>query len=189
MDTLLQDLRYSLRMLRKSPMLMTVAIITLALGVGANTAVFSVINAVLLRPLPYPGSDRIFLVTESWRGQGGSDVSAGNFIDWRAQSTVFAVMSAVQTASFNLASGGSAERVAGSKVSTGFLETFGIQPVRGRFFTPEENQPGHDGVVVLSEKLWRGQFGADPGILGKMVQVDGVANTVVGVLPAWFDPM
>jgi putative ABC transport system permease protein len=189
MDTLLQDVRYSFRMLRKSPMLMAVAILTLALGIGANTAVFSVINAVLLRPLPYAKGDRIFLVTETWREQGGGDVSAGNFNDWKAQSTVFAAMTALQPASFNLASSGSAERVAGSKVSTDFLETFGIQPVRGRFFTPEENQPGHDQVVVLSEKLWRSQFGSDPDILGKTVQVDAVANTVVGVLPAWFDPI
>lgn len=189
METLVQDVRYSLRMLRKSPILMTVAIVTLALGVGANTAVFSVINAVLLRPLPYPDADRILLVTETWRGQGGGDVSAGNFNDWKAQSTVFARMSALQTASFNLSSGESAERVAGSKVSVDFLETFGIQPLRGRFFTPEENQPGHDQVVVLSEKLWRSQFGSDPDILGKPVQIDGVTNTVVGVLPGWFDPI
>jgi len=189
METLVQDVRYSLRMLRKSPTLMTVAILTLALGIGANTAVFSVINAVLLRPLPYPNVDRILLVTETWRGQGGGDVSAGNFNDWKAQSTVFARMSALQTASFNLASGESAERVAGSKVSVDFLETFGIQPLRGRFFTPEENQPGRDQVVVLSEKLWRSQFGSDPDILGKPVQIDGVANTVVGVLPGWFDPI
>lgn len=189
METLVQDVRYSLRMLRKSPILTMVAVLTLALGVGANTAVFSVINAVLLRPLPYPNADRIFLVTETWRGQGGVNVSAGNFNDWKAQSTVFASMSAVQTANFNLASGGSAERVAGSKVSVDFLETFGIQPLRGRFFTPEENQPGRDQVVVLSEKLWRSQFGSDPDILGKPVQVDGVPNTVVGVLPGWFDPI
>src|SRR5215472_10815489 len=189
METLVQDVRYSLRMLRKSPILITVAIVTLALGVGANTAVFSVINAVLLRPLPYPDADRVFLVTETWRGQGGGDVSAGNFNDWKAQSTVFARMSALQTASFNLASGDSAERVAGSKVSVDFLETFGIQPLRGRFFTPKENQPGHDQVVVLSEKLWRSQFGSDPDILGKPVQIDGVANTVIGVLPGWFDPI
>src|SRR5258708_4205001 len=185
---LFQDIRFALRLLRKSPAFTAIAVITIALGIGANTAIFSVVNAVLLKPLPYPNPDRVLLVFENWRDQAGN-VSAGNFADWKAQASVFDRMSAAQISTFNLEANHSPERIAGERVSADFFETFRIQPVQGRFFTADENQPGHEQVAVLSEKLWKGRFAADPSILQQKIQVDGKPFTVIGVAPASFDPL
>src|SRR5713101_6275212 len=189
METLFHDIRYDLRLLERTRAFAAVAVLTIALGIGANTAIFSVVNAVLLRPLPYPVPDRLFLVTEMWRGQAGGDVSAGNFADWKGQSTVFDRISAMQPSGFNLATEGPADRVSGERVSSDFLETFRVRPVLGRFFSAEENQPGTEQVVVLSEKLWKSRFAADRSILGKAIQLDGKPFTVIGVLPGSFDPL
>jgi len=189
MESLLQDMRYALRMFRNNPGFTAVAVLTLALGIGANTAIFSVVSAVLLRPLPYPNPDRMFLLTEVWRGQPGGSVSGGNFADWKAQSTAFDHVAAMQISSFNLATEGTPDRVSGERVSAGFLETFGVTPILGRFFSMEENQPGGDQVVVLGEKLWRSHFAADQSILGRSIQLNGRPLTVIGVLPGTFDPL
>jgi putative ABC transport system permease protein len=189
METLLQDMRYALRMFRHNPAFTAVAVLTLALGIGANTAIFSVVSAVLLRPLPYPAPDRIFLLTEVWRGQPGGDVSGGNYADWKAQSTAFDRVAAMQISSFNLATEGTPDRVSGERVSADFFETFRVTPLLGRFFSAEENQPGREQVVVLGEKVWRSHFAGDRSILGKAIQLNGRAATVIGILPASFDPL
>src|SRR5262249_18474704 len=189
METLLQDMRYALRMFRNNPVFTAVAVLTLALGIGANTAIFSVVSAVLLRPLPYPDPDRIFLLTEVWRGQPGGSVSGGNYADWKAQSTAFDRVAAMQISSFNLATEGTPDRVSGERVSADFFETFRVTPLLGRFFSTEENQPGREQVVILGEKVWKSHFAGDRSILGKLVQLNGRAATVIGVLPASFDPL
>src|SRR5258708_38130776 len=124
METLFQDFRFGLRMLRKSKGFTLVAVLALALGIGANTSIFSLVNAVLLRPLPYEKPEQLFLVTENWRNSPGSNVSAGNFADWKAQSRVFDRIAAIQQISFNISSGGTPDRVSGERVSTDYFETF-----------------------------------------------------------------
>src|SRR5258708_4575523 len=137
METLFQDLRFGLRILRKSKAFTAVAILTLALGIGANTSIFSLVNAVLLRPLPYDKPEQLFMVNETWRNSPAS-VSAGNFGDWKTQSRVFDSIAAIQQTSFNISSGGTPDRVLGERVSTDYFETFRVKPLTGRFFAPEE---------------------------------------------------
>jgi putative ABC transport system permease protein len=188
METTLQDLRYGFRMLRKSPLFTTVAILTLALGIGANTAIFSVVNNVLLKPLPFDRPERVMLVAETWQGLNGR-VSAGNFIDWQQQTTAFERLAAGQVFSFNLATREAPERIVGNRVTHNFFSVFGVAPILGRTFAPAEDQPGGERVVVLSESTWKRRFQSDPSILGRTVQIDGSGYTVIGVMPANFDPL
>jgi putative ABC transport system permease protein len=189
METVLRDLKYGARMLMKSPAFSAVAVLTLALGIGANTAIFSVVNAVLLRPLPFQHPERILLVTESWQGRPGGNVSAGNYVDWAEQSTAFEQMAAQQPASFNLAAAESPERIGGARVTANYFGLFGVQPTLGRVFNAEEDQPGREQVVVLSHAIWKTRFGANREIIGKPIQLDGQPYTVLGVMPPWFDPV
>ena len=161
MRTLLQDVRYAVRTLLKSPGFTLVAVVALALGVGANTAIFSVVNAVLLRPLQYPNAERVVAIQElSPEGRRVQSTPA-NFLDWRAQATVFEQMAAIFTRPANLAVGDEAERVDFAMTSAAFFEVFGARPRAGRFFLPEEEKAGHAPVVVLSHSLWRRRFGAE----------------------------
>src|SRR5262249_24981212 len=160
-----QDLRYGARMLFKNPGFTLVAIITLALGIGANTTIFSLINALLLKPIPFPDADRLVLV---WRSQVNDPknrniVSAPNFWDWREQNNVFANMAIFDSAGkgYNLSGDGETESVSGVRVSAGFFDTLGFKPRLGRVFLPEEEQPGHQ-VVVMSDGLWRSRYNSDP---------------------------
>ena len=157
METLLQDVRYGFRMLGKTPVFTAVAVITLALGIGANTAIFSVVNSVLLKPLPFDRPERVMLVRETWQGQNGS-VSAGNFVDWQQQSTTFEQLGAAQVSSFNFAAQETPERVVGDRVTHNFFSVFGVAPILGRTFAPSEDQPGHERVVVLSRECGGGVF-------------------------------
>ncbi|HJQ25168.1 MAG TPA: ABC transporter permease [Blastocatellia bacterium] len=187
MNSLLQDLRYGARMLLKAPSFTVVAIITLALGVGANAAIFSVVNAVLLRPLPYAEPDRLMIIRETKLPQFPEfSCSPGNFLDWQKQNTVFERMVAIGTGSFNLIEGSEPERLLGMRVSDGFLETLGVQPALGRDFLTEENQPGHNFVVILSHGLWQRRFGGDSNVLNRAITLNGQSYTVVGVMPASF---
>ena len=188
METLLQDVRYGFRMLGKTPVFTAVAVITLALGIGANTAIFSVVNSVLLKPLPFDRPERVMLVRETWQGQNGS-VSAGNFVDWQQQSTTFEQLGAAQVSSFNFAAQETPERVVGDRVTHNFFSVFGVAPILGRTFAPSEDQPGHERVVVLSERVWRRRFQSDSSILGRTLQMDGSGYIVIGVMPAKFDPV
>ena len=186
MSALFQDLRYAWRGLLRSPSFALVAVSTLALGIGANTAIFSLVHAVLLRPLPFGEPGRVMLVSESWRGLRG-DVSAGNFADLRRANRSFERLAAARYSSFNVSQGEQVQRIAGARVTQDFFDVFGIAPERGRQFSPEEDRPGASRVVVLSHRLWTGLLGSDSNVLGHALRLDGEPYTVVGIMPAAFD--
>jgi putative ABC transport system permease protein len=183
-----QDARYAVRMLRKNPAFALVAVVALALGIGANTSIFSVVNTVLLRPLPYKEADRLVVVWEDRTKQGypRDTPAAGNFTAWREQNRVFEGMAAVANVSINLTGAGEPERLEGRRVSAELFPLLGVEPQLGRAFTPEEDQPGSNTVVLLSHGLWQRRFGGDPSIVGRQLTLGGYAFTVVGVMPAHF---
>ncbi|HEX5724088.1 MAG TPA: ABC transporter permease [Longimicrobiaceae bacterium] len=187
MERSIQDVRYAVRMLLRTPGFTLVALLTLGLGIGATAAIFSALHAVVLRPFPFPHPERVMVVARTWRGDDLGNMSAANFADVRARTTVFDAVTAVQYSSFNLADEGTPERVVGARVSDGFFRVFGIAPALGRTFTPEEDRPGRAGVVVLSHKLWERRFGADPAVVGSTFRLNGEAFTVVGVMPGEMD--
>ena len=184
-----QDLRYAARALRKSPGFTLVAAFTLALGVGANTAIFSVVNAVMLRPLPFTEPDRLVRIWESnvERGRPTFATSHPNFLDWRAQAGSFESLAAMNNAGFTWAANGEAEIVLGLSVTATFLPTLKISPVIGRNFLDEEDRPGgNTRVVLLGDGFWRRAFGGDPGAVGRTITLNSQPYTIVGVLPASF---
>jgi predicted permease len=181
-----QDVTFALRQLAANPGFALVAVLTLALGIGATTAIFSAVNAVVLRPLPLPRPDRLAFLFETWRGEYG-DVSAGNYMAVAEQQRVFSNVAAMQYASFNLSEGETPERTVGARVTASFFDVFGVQPAYGRVFTHEEDQPGREQVAVLSYRLWKTRFGSDPGIVGRDVRLNGQPFRVLGVMPARFD--
>ncbi len=182
MDTLLADLRYAVRTLRKSPGFATAAILTLALAIGSNTAVFSVVNGVLLRPLPFAEQDRLFMLAEQSRQGAFRPPSYPTFLDWRAQSSAFSGLAYVRGGGQRLAGPEGVQSILASFVSPGFFATLGEPPLIGRLFTPDEEQSGAH-VTVLSYDLWQARFGGDPAILGKTLSLTAGVFTVVGVLP------
>ena len=189
METLLQDIRYGIRMLLKRPSFTLIAVIALALGIGANTAIFSVVNAVLLRPLPFPQAERLMNVWETnpQRGQKRAAVSYPDFADWRAQNHVFEYMSTYHDSDFILTGGSEPLRLSGAVVNADLFPLLGATPSLGRAFTTDEDKPGESGrVVVLSHGLWQRQFNADPHITGRAIALNGSSYTVVGVMPAGF---
>lgn len=188
METVIKDVRYALRQLRKSQGFTAVAIVTLALGIGANATIFSVIHAVLLQPLAMPDPSRVICVQEHWRDFLGG-LSVGNFADVRQQSGSFINLGASGSASFNLAAQDAPERVQGEIVTAGYFSTFGVQPIAGRVFADGEDRPGHAQVVVISERLWRTHFHRDYAILGQTIQMNGLPYNVIGVMPKSFDPL
>jgi putative ABC transport system permease protein len=186
--TLLQDVRYALRTLAKAPGFTAVAVVTLALGIGANSAVFSVVNGVLLRPLPYPQSERLVLVWESNVVQGwdASDVAPGNFLAWAAESRAFERMAASRVEDFTLTGAGEPEQVRGAKVSGDFFAVLRAPAALGRPLVADDDVAGRPPVVVLAHGLWQRRWGGDPSVVGRTVTVDGEPRTVVGVMPAGF---
>ncbi|MGB2638487.1 MAG: ABC transporter permease [Candidatus Acidiferrum sp.] len=186
MDTLRQDLRFGARTFRKSPGFALVTVLTLALGIGANTAIFSVVYGVLLNPLPYKEPSRLVLLNETTPKVGKVSVSYPNFLDWRAQSSQFAQMAAVCGVGFNFAGVTQPESISGEAVSSNFLSLLGVKPLLGRDFDPAEEKPGAAPVVLLSYSLWQSHLGADPGALGRTIVLDGRSFTIVGILPANF---
>jgi predicted permease len=182
-----RDLRHSIVALRRAPEFTLVALFTLALGIGANAAIFSVVNAVLLRPLPYPESSRLIRVFETYDHKSATgSVSVPNFLDWRRQVRSFEGLAAYQTTGMSLQGNDEAERVAALEASANLFQILRAKPLLGRTFTSEEEGPGRGPVVVLSEGLWRRRFGADPTILSRTVSLDGEPRTVIGVMPAGF---
>jgi predicted permease len=185
-ETSLQDLRYGVRMLAKHRGMTAVTALTLALGIGANAAIFSVVNAVLLRPLPYPDPERIAYVWERLPQGGTGSVSVPNLRDWREQNTVFEHIAAFQFGNYNLQSDEQPERAAGAAVTSDFFDVLGVKPRLGRALLAGEDGAGRNRVVVLSDGLWRRRFGADARIVNKEISVDGEKYTVVGVMPPGF---
>jgi putative ABC transport system permease protein len=184
----MRDIRYAFRILLRDPGFASIAIVALALGIGANTAIFSVVNAALLRPLPYPDGARLMVVWDrlSKLGIAQFPVSYANYLDYKAGNRVFEDVAAFSVAEFNLTTAEQAARVPGVYVSANLLGMLGAGPAVGRIFLPEENASGHDNVVVLSDSLWRRRFGGDPGVLGKTIMLDGNALQIVGILPRAF---
>src|SRR5262245_7276209 len=188
MNTLVQDLRYAIRVLAKSPASTAVIVLSLAIGIGANSAIFSVVNALLLRPLPYTDADRLVIMWQRSPGLGVAEdwFSPAQYYDVKTQSTSFEETAVTIGASFNMTGSGEPERVDAAKVSSSFFRLVGASPMLGRVFTPDEDEPGKAPAVVLSNGFWRRRFGSDAGVLGKTVTLNGSPFTVVGVMPPEF---
>jgi putative ABC transport system permease protein len=184
MDTLLHDLRSAFRALRHHPGFTLTAVLTLGLGIGANVAIFSVVNAVLLRPLPFEQPDRLVRVWGMHPQIGHESASLPDFLDWRAQTPSLASLSALSNTRFTLTGTGEPQMIRGAFVTADFFRTLGVAPLRGRTFATGEDRRAAARVVVLGEGLWRRRFGADPAVLGRSIQLNGAAYTVVGIAPA-----
>jgi putative ABC transport system permease protein len=187
MEIVLKDIRYAARALMRRPAFTAIAVITLALGIGANTAIFSVVNGVLLRPLPYPESDRLVALRQAnLPNQPDTQVAPGNFLEWQRQTTVFESLAAYRTVSYNLTGDGNPERLLAGRVSVGLFNLLGARPILGRDFLSEEDHPGRDKVVLIGQGLWQRRFGSDANIAGKTLKLGGEDFTVIGVMPADF---
>lgn len=184
MRSLWQDFRYGLRALRKRPVFTLVVALTLALGIGANTAIFSVVNAVLLRPLPFANSDRIVGLRETLPDEGSIPIAYRTFAEWRDRTTVFENIAAMSNWNANLESGDEPVRLSGMRVSASYFAVMGVQPILGRTFAAEEDRPGAEKVVILSQDIWQSRFGGDANIIGRNIRIDGDNYNVVGVMPS-----
>src|SRR5215217_1714969 len=190
MNNLLQDIRFGLRMLLKSPSVSIVATIALALGIGANTAIFSVVNAVLLRPLPFPQPDALVSLFETNRdrGQVRGSHSYPNFFDIRAQNSVFEHIACYHGGDFIMTGRGEPARLQGSVVTADLFPLLGVQPMLGRTFVPDDDKPSESGrVIILSQPLFQKRFNSDPSILNQAITLNDINITVVGVMPAGFE--
>jgi putative ABC transport system permease protein len=183
MQTLWQDLRYGARILLKQPVFTLIAVLTLALGIGANTAIFSLVNAVLLRPLPFAESERLVWTWGEFSGGNRASTSPPDFLDYRAQNRCFEELAAMMLKSFNLTGSGEPDRVVGSMVTANFFQALGVKLVQGRAFLPEEERSGPAQVAIIGQGLWRRRFDGDPQIIGKTITLDGRSHKVVGVAP------
>jgi len=188
MANIWQDLRYGARMLLKNPGVTAVAVITLALGIGANSAIFSVVNAVMLRPLPFKNPDRLVSLWANVPDRGRWRATPANFLDWKKQSTSFEGMTAFGSSTMTLTGDGEPEQLLGSRAGAGYFSVVGIEPMLGRQFLPEEYEPGKGPVVILGHAFWLRRYGGDPGLLNKAIRLDGSPYTVVGVMPPGIYP-
>ncbi len=186
MESLIQDLKYAARVLLKSPGFVAIAVLTLALGIGANTALFSVVNGVLLRPLPYPRPSELVVLSEKTANFESSSISYPNFLDWQRSNSSFVSIAAYRGDDFSITGSGEAERVRVGMVSAGFFETLGVNPTRGRLFTADEDRLGTEPVALITAGLWQSKFGSAPDIVGKRITMNGSGYTVIGVVPASF---
>ena len=184
-----KNLRYGLRTLAKNPTFTVIAVVTLALGIGANTVIFSVANAMLFKPLPYPHSDLLVQIwqTNPHATRWGEWISYPAFTDYRRQNQVFEDVAAYRTWLWKITGGDHPEVLRGSRVTSNLFSVLGVQPMLGRSFLPEEEQPGRSQVVILSYGFWQRRFGSDPGLVGKTIMIDGLNHTVVGIMPPGFD--
>src|SRR5262245_28652428 len=183
-----QDLRHALRSLARRPTLSLVIITTLALGIGANTAIFSIVNAVLLKRLPYREPAQLVRVWERQESREGGDapVRPGNFFEWRARAQSFADSAWSSDGIYNITGDGPPESITGYRFSANMLDVLGVQPMLGRGFVAEDDRPGSPGVVILSHKLWQRRYAGDPGIVGRTLTMNGVSFTAIGVMPPAF---
>jgi putative ABC transport system permease protein len=189
MNTITQDVKYGVRMLANKPVITIIAVIALALGIGASTAIFSVVNAVLLQSLPYPNGPRLVVIWENnrERSRERNVISTANFFDWKEQSHMFDDMSAFFAARYNLTGLGNPEEITGMAATTSFFDVLGNKPILGRTFTQDDGVRGKDDVVVLSYGFWQKRFGGDRNVVGKTFSLDGVPQVVIGVMPQGFD--
>jgi putative ABC transport system permease protein len=187
MTTLMQNVKFALRLLRKSPGFAFVAVVIMALGIGANTAIFSVVHAVLLEPLPFRDADRLVQVWHvppqtSFPGMTRFAVSAANFLDWQKQNSVFERMALYGGGGYDITGAGKPESIHAGRVSADFFSILGVQPLHGRVFLPEEDRPGSNHEVILSYKLWQSRYGSDPNVIGRSINLDGDPYVIVGVM-------
>src|SRR5262245_9344028 len=180
---MLSDFKYALRMLRKQPGFSAIAVVTLALGIGANTAIFSIVNAVLLRPLPYPEADRIMLLNESSGPGQDYSVALPDYFDWRNDNTVFEHLAATHKETRNLSGvpGRDTEHISCASVTRNFFSIVGLPPEIGRTFSEDEDKVGAPPVVVISDRLWQRAFNRDPAVLGRAITLHDQSYTVIGV--------
>jgi len=189
MDAFLNDIRYAIRNLIKRPGFTLVAVLTLGIGIGANSAIFSAIHALLLKPLPFPELDRVVAIWDKMpsRGVVHNEVAMANYLDWRAQNQSFDQLALYRWWSANLTGVEPPERLQGFLVTANFVDVTGVKPIMGRNFTEEENQPGKDRVAILTHSLWQRRFGGDPNIINKTITVNSIQRTVIGVMPERFN--
>src|SRR5258705_12261936 len=189
MANLRNDIRYALRNLIKRPGFTIIAVVTLALGIGANSAIFSAINALLLRPLPFPELERVVDLWDKMpsRGVAHNEVAMANYLDWKAQNQSFDQLALYRWWSANLTGIEPPERIQGFLVTANFLDSLGMKPIMGRNFYEEENQPGKDDVAVITHSLWQRRFGGDPNIINKTITLNSITRTVIGVMPERFN--
>jgi predicted permease len=187
MTTLGQDIRFGLRLMRQTPGLTLIAVLSLAIGIGANTAIFSVVNAVVLNPLPYSEPDKLVSLFQDRHNFHQASISFPNFLDWQRMNRSFTALAAYRNTGYNLFSRDEPERVHGEMISAGFFEILGVNPLIGRTFTAAEDQLGANPTAMISERLWRRKFGADPNIIGQRIILDDVGRTVIGIVPGSFD--
>jgi putative ABC transport system permease protein len=189
MENLLSDARYALRNLLRRPTFTLIAVVTLALGIGANTAIFSAINALLLKPLPFPELDRVVAIWDKLpsRGVMHNEVTVANYLDWQSQTQSFEQLALYRWWSANLTGIDPPERIQGFLVTANFLDVTGMKPIMGRTFSSEENQPGKDQVAVITHSLWQRRFGGDPNILDKTITVNSIVRRIIGVMPERFN--
>jgi putative ABC transport system permease protein len=189
METLIKDIRYGIRGLLKRPGISIIAIITLAVGIGANSAIFSAVQALLLKPLPFPELDRVVAIWDKMPSHGvlHNEVTMANYLDWRDQSQSFDQLALYRWWSTNLAGVEPPERIQGFLVTSNFFDALGMKPILGRNFRAEENQPGKDAVTIITHSLWQRRFGGDPAIVGKTLKLNSVTRTVIGVMPERFN--
>ncbi|HSS19143.1 MAG TPA: ABC transporter permease [Pyrinomonadaceae bacterium] len=188
MQTLWQDLRFGARMLLKNPGVTAIAVITLALAIGANTAIFSVVDAVALRPLSYKNPDRLVALWENVPQRGRWRVTPANYFDWKKQNHTFEDIAAFGASTLTLTGDGQPEQLQGTRVGSGYFNVVGVEPKLGRPFVSEEFEAGKNQVIILSEQFWKTRYGADPGIVNRAITLDGNSYTVVGVMPAGIYP-
>jgi len=194
MSVFLQDLRFAIRLLAKNPGFALIAAIIMALGIGANTAIFTIVNKVLLEPLPFRDVDRVVQIwhtppQSSFPGMTTFSISPANFLDWQRQNHVFEAMALYSGANFDLTGTEKPEAISASPVTAGFFSVLGVEPIHGRIFRPEENNPGQNQEVVLSYKFWQTHYGADPSAVGRTINLDGEPYTIIGVMgPAMNKP-
>ncbi len=183
-ETLIRDLRYGLRSLGKTPAFTAIALLTLALGIGANTAIFSIVNAIVLQPLPFRAPDRLVKI---WPEEAGTSVSKEDFVTIKSTAGSFDDVAAYSGWGFTITGSGEPAKLEGARTTSSLFSLLGVNAAVGRTFLPDEDQPGHDQVVLLSYGLWQSRFGSDPRIIGQPITVDGQNLTVVGVMPKGFD--
>src|SRR5205809_3908274 len=186
MEMLLEDIRYGLRTFQKNPGFTTVAVLTLALGIGANTAIFSVVNGVLLRPLPYREPGQLVQLGMDRSGKASTDIGSATFVEVKAQSQSLARIAAYSGGDMTLTGAGPAERVVSGAVTADFFPLLGVQPAVGRNFSREEDTPNGPKAAILGHGLWQSRFGGDPDVLGRTITLNQQSYTVVGILPARF---